>query len=377
MQGSLWAELQKQADANSNSEFDVNELASLFTIAPKTKGGSKSEGAGKSLGSKPDKIHLSSALALDDSVLDADQVENLIKFCPTKEEMELLKNYTGDKDSLGKCEQFFLELMKVPRVESKFRIFAFKIQFQSQIRDVRRNLQTVASACEELRGSEKLKVIMKNILLIGNTLNEGTPRGQAVGFRLDSILKLVETRATSSRTTLMHFLCKSLAGKSPELLDFHEDLVSLEAASKLQLKALAEEQQAVVKGLEKVEQELTASESDGPVSDAFRKTLKEFLDASGADVRALSALYVEVGRSADALSLYFGEDPAKYPFEQVASTLLTFVGLFRKAHEENLKQIEAERKKTQKEAEKEASQDRTPVKSKDGFADRSPRSPFK
>ncbi|CAM0949390.1 unnamed protein product [Alopecurus aequalis] len=340
MQGSLWAELQKQADANSNSEFDVNELASLFTIAPKTKGGSKADGAGKSLGSKPDKIHLmdirrannteimltkikmplsdmmSSALALDDSVLDVDQVENLIKFCPTKEEMELLKNYTGDKDSLGKCEQFFLELMKVPRVESKFRIFAFKIQFQSQIRDVRRNLQTVASACEELRGSEKLKVIMKNILLIGNTLNEGTPRGQAVGFRLDSILKLVETRATSSRTTLMHFLCKSLAGKSPELLDFHEDLASLEAASKLQLKALAEEQQAVVKGLEKVEQELIASESDGPVSDVFRKTLKEFLDASGADVRSLSALYVEVGRSADALSLYFGEDPAKYPFEQ-------------------------------------------------------------
>lgn len=401
MQGSLWAELQKQADADSNSEFDVNELASLFTIAPKTKGGSKSEGAGKSLGSKTDKIHLidirrannteimltkikmplsemmSAALALDDSVLDSDMVENLIKFCPTKEEMELLKNYTGDKEGLGKCEQFFLELMKVPRVESKFRIFSFKIQFQSQIRDVRKNLQTVASACEELRGSEKLKVIMKNILLIGNTLNEGTPRGQAVGFRLDSILKLVETRATSSRTTLMHFLCKSLAGKSPELLDFHEDLGSLEAASKLQLKALAEEQQAVVKGLEKVEQELTASESDGPVSEVFRKTLKEFLDASGADVRSLSALYVEVGRSADALSLYFGEDPAKYPFEQVASTLLTFVGLFRKAHEENLKQIEAERKKALKEAEKEASQDRTPVKSKDGGADRSPRSPFK
>ena len=31
------------------------------------------------------------ALAMDESVLDADQVENLIKFCPTKEEMELLK----------------------------------------------------------------------------------------------------------------------------------------------------------------------------------------------------------------------------------------------------------------------------------------------
>ncbi|BAF14219.2 Os04g0244900 [Oryza sativa Japonica Group] len=158
----------------------------------------------------------------------------------------------------------------------------------------------------------------------------------------------------------------------------------------LQLKALAEEQQAVVKGLQKVEQELAASESDGPVSEVFRKTLKEFTDASGADVRSLSALYAEVGKSADALAYYFGEDPAKCPFEQgswcsfvlefsrpVTSTLLNFVGLFRKAHEENIKQIEADKKKAQKEAEKEANQDRTPVKSKDGLVDRSPRSPFK
>lgn len=33
----------------------------------------------------------SSVLALDESALDVDQVDNLIKVCPTKEEMELLK----------------------------------------------------------------------------------------------------------------------------------------------------------------------------------------------------------------------------------------------------------------------------------------------
>lgn len=33
-------------------------------------------------------------LALDSSALDIDQVENLIKFCPTKEEMETLKAFT-------------------------------------------------------------------------------------------------------------------------------------------------------------------------------------------------------------------------------------------------------------------------------------------
>ena len=30
--------------------------------------------------------------------------------------------------------QYFLELMKVPRVESKMRVFSFKIQFSTQVR---------------------------------------------------------------------------------------------------------------------------------------------------------------------------------------------------------------------------------------------------
>ena len=89
-----------------------------------------------------------------------------------------------------------------------------------------------------------------------------------------------------------------LAEKLPELLDFPKDLKSLEASTKvsiflcereiffhtigicwvmwmvivqIQLKYLAEEMQAISKGLEKVVQELTASENDGPVSENFCK----------------------------------------------------------------------------------------------------------
>ncbi|GAV89012.1 FH2 domain-containing protein [Cephalotus follicularis] len=147
-------------------------------------------------------------LAMDESILDVDQVENLIKFCPTKEEMELLKGYTGDKGTLGKCEQYFLELMKVPRVDSKLRVFSFKIQFGSQISEFKKSLNTVNSACEEVRNSSKLKEIMKLILHLGNMLNQGTARGSAIGFKLDSLSKLTDTRAVNSKMTLMHYLCK-------------------------------------------------------------------------------------------------------------------------------------------------------------------------
>lgn len=45
---------------------------------------------------------------MDDSILDGDQVENLLKFCPTKEEMETLKvcllHFTFARcDSIDNC----------------------------------------------------------------------------------------------------------------------------------------------------------------------------------------------------------------------------------------------------------------------------------
>lgn len=369
VQGSLWAEAQKSGEASKAPEIDISELENLFSAAvPTSDHGRKSTTQG-SVAPKSDKVQLidhrraynceimlskvkvplnelmKSVLALEDTALDADQVENLIKFCPTKEEMELLKGYTGEKEKLGKCEQFLLELMKVPRVESKLRVFSFKIQFSSQVSDLRNSLNVVNSASEEIRNSVKLKRIMQTILSLGNALNQGTARGSAIGFRLDSLLKLIETRARNHKMTLMHYLCKVLIDQLPEVLDFSKDLASLEPASKIQLKFLAEEMQAVSKGLEKVVQELSTSENDGPISENFRKILKEFLRFAEAEVRTLASLYSTVGRNVDALILYFGEDPARCPFEQVVSTLLNFVRMFIKAHDENCKQSEIEKKK--------------------------------
>lgn len=364
--GSLWAETQMSSEASKAPEIDMTELESLFSSAPEEAGKSR---LNSSRGPKPEKVQLIehrraynceimlskvkvplqdlmySVLNLEESALDADQVENLIKFCPTREEMELLKGYTGDVDKLGKCELFFLEMMKVPRVETKLRVFSFKIQFRSQISELKNSLSVVNSAAEQIKNSEKFKRIMQTVLSLGNALNQGTARGAAVGFKLDSLPKLSETRARNNRMTLMHYLCKILAEKMPEVLDFTKDLSSLEPSTKIQLKFLAEEMQAINKGLEKVVQELSLSENDGPISHNFNKILKEFLLYAEAEVRSLASLYSGVGRNVDGLILYFGEDPAKCPFEQVVSTLLNFVRLFNRAHEENGKQLEAEAKK--------------------------------
>ncbi|XP_078157828.1 formin-like protein 13 isoform X2 [Carex rostrata] len=367
MKGSLWAEAQQL----TAPEINFSELETLFAVnMPDPKASSRRA----SLGAKPEIIHLidlrrsnnceimlknfkipfpdlvNSVLALDDSMLEMEQVDSLVKFCPTKEEVELLKNFKGDKEKLGKCEQFFMEIMKVTRFEPKLRILAFKINFRNQVAELKVSLSIVNAVAEEVRCSTKLKRIMQTILSLGNALNQGTARGSAVGFKLDSLLKLSDTRARDNRTTLMHYLCRVLAEKLPEVLDFSSDLIHLEPGSKIQLKYLAEGMQEIHKGLEIVEQELSFSDSEGFSSGVFHKTLKEFLGLAEAEVRSLTALYSVVGRNADTMVAYFGEDPAKCPYETVVSTLHNFVKTFEKAHLENLKNYEMEKKKAEKEA---------------------------
>ncbi|PPS13897.1 hypothetical protein GOBAR_AA06678 [Gossypium barbadense] len=119
---------------------------------------------------------------MDDTVLDVDQVENLIKFCPTKEEMELLKNYTGDKESLEKCEQselpWFLVVVWVlsnSKMRKRRKEWADNVSFKNDesatsrvktksvlfqdsvpnsglaVSEFKRSLNTVNSACNEAK----------------------------------------------------------------------------------------------------------------------------------------------------------------------------------------------------------------------------------
>jgi formin 2 len=147
LQGSLWDELQIQyGESQTAIELDVPEIETLFSVGAKPRPKPKPEKVplidlkranntivNLKILKMPLPDMMAAVMAMDESVLDVDQIENLIQLCPTKEEMELLKNYTGDKATLGKSEQCLLELMKVPRFEAKLRVLSFKIPFGTKV----------------------------------------------------------------------------------------------------------------------------------------------------------------------------------------------------------------------------------------------------
>ncbi|PWA96694.1 formin-like protein 18 [Artemisia annua] len=61
---------------------------------------------------------------------------------------------------------------------------------------------------DRIRNYVKFRRVMQIILSLGNALNHGTSRGTAVGFKLDTLLKLNDTRSRNKTMTLMHYLCK-------------------------------------------------------------------------------------------------------------------------------------------------------------------------
>lgn len=65
-------------------------------------------------------------------------------------------------------------------------------------------------ASEELKNSRLFLKLLQAVLRTGNRMNDGTNRGDARAFKLDTLLKLVDVKGTDGKTTLLHFVVQEI-----------------------------------------------------------------------------------------------------------------------------------------------------------------------
>jgi hypothetical protein len=65
-------------------------------------------------------------------------------------------------------------------------------------------------ACKELRNSRLFLKLLEAVLKTGNRMNDGTFRGGAQAFKLDTLLKLSDVKGTDGKTTLLHFVVQEI-----------------------------------------------------------------------------------------------------------------------------------------------------------------------
>jgi hypothetical protein len=150
--------------------------------------------------------------------LDATSIKALKEYLPTVDERNQLQSYlkaAGDsKDireklygDLSDCEKYMICMMDIAKADDHFDCMLFRVQFRSRFDELIDCLRTVDKACDEVRSSEKFRQIMAIILTVVNQINTGGEgKGQAMGFNLETLLKLNEVRLCC--LVIGHF-CKS------------------------------------------------------------------------------------------------------------------------------------------------------------------------
>lgn len=143
--------------------------------------------------------------------LETEILEKLTRIALTQEEISQILAYKGDPQQLADAESFLYHLLKsVPSAFARFNAMLFRLNFTSEILHLKESLETLESACKQLRTRGLFLKLLEAILKAGNRLNAGTARGNARAFNLTALRKLSDVRSTDGKTTLLHFVVQEV-----------------------------------------------------------------------------------------------------------------------------------------------------------------------
>ncbi|KAK9938346.1 hypothetical protein M0R45_015092 [Rubus argutus] len=142
--------------------------------------------------------------------LPSEFLQTLLKMAPTQEEELKLRVFDGALSQLGPAERFLKALIDIPFAFKRLEALFFMCTLQEEVTNLKESFATLEVACKELRSSRLFLKLLEAVLKTGNRMNDGTFRGGAQAFKLDTLLKLSDVKGIDGKTTLLHFVVKEI-----------------------------------------------------------------------------------------------------------------------------------------------------------------------
>lgn len=385
---SVWANV-NGSTADTNKDDNIARLKQLFAKTSNTKKGN-GKGHGRNSGEKKRRRssidgkrtqNIEIGLAqykqfptFDDVVaavcemnrekLTTAKVSTLVDICPTPLETKAVLNTLklnkkkwnasppdgtevmkkNNMPKLSKAEQWVLACNKTSKFPVKCKTFLYVLQFNDNFKQISNRIATISNACRSITDSKSLKSVLGNVLAIGNAMNQGTHAGGARGFKLDSLLKLTQTKSQDKKTTVLDFLVESEAEEAKNGNNINlagswvKELKDLSNAARLRRNEIVKEFNRLKSGMEAVERISNANHiEEDDVGDflemAFSSACNEFVSKDSRKIQMLHTQLDDMGRLCVTVAQYFGEDPKTYDVSKAFNTL----GVFSKTYESSLK----------------------------------------
>lgn len=202
----------------------------------------------------------------------------------------------------------------------------FQLAFPSRSAELEASYSNMVRACDEVKGSRLLKLLLSVVLKIGNTLNGSGDDNGIRGFTVDSLLRLGHTKAVNQKTTVLHYLVRLVKKNHPQVLAFQDELKSVPLAARESFETIGDDFAKLESGFKKLNAELAVLALESTKEGSSLATVDAMQAAATAIGTEIHRLRDAIQRARDDVSSvfdYFGEDPNRNPTD-FFTTLTSF-----------------------------------------------------
>uniref|UniRef100_A0A4W5QY33 FH2 domain containing 1 n=1 Tax=Hucho hucho TaxID=62062 RepID=A0A4W5QY33_9TELE len=187
-----------------------------------------------------------------------------------------------------------------------------------------REIDVIRVATKELMTCEELHTILHLVLQAGNIMNAGGYAGNAVGFKLSSLLSLADTKANKPGMNLLHFVALEAQKKDEKLLKFPEKLQDIQSASRISVENIELEFSSLYVRTRSLEEKVQSDPE-------LLEQLDPFLQVGDLKRRRL-----DLRKEGNALIDFFCEDKDTFMLDECFRIFQDFCLKFKKAVKDNL-----------------------------------------
>ncbi|EGV92930.1 FH2 domain-containing protein 1 [Cricetulus griseus] len=271
----------------------------------------------------------------------SEMLREILKLLPESEEVKKLKTFNGDASKLSLADSFLYCLIQVPNYSLRIEAMVLKKEFLPSCSSLFKDMTILRTATKELMLCEELHSILHLVLQAGNIMNAGGYAGNAVGFKLSSLLKLADTKANKPGMNLLHFVAQEAQKQDAKLLHFSEKLQHVQETSRLSLDVTEAELYSLSVRTKSLQENIQWDQ------ELFQQ-MEDFLQFAVEKLSELELLKRELQGEAHTLIDFFCEDKETMKLDECFQIFRDFCTRFNKAVKDNHDREEQERKQLQR-----------------------------
>ncbi|XP_064191377.1 FH2 domain-containing protein 1-like [Anguilla rostrata] len=255
-------------------------------------------------------------------------LRELLRLLPESEELKKLRAFKGNANKLTLVDSFMYLLIQVPSFEVRIEAMVLKEEFSPSCSVMSNEIDVIRNATKELMTCEELHAVLHLVLQAGNIMNSGGYAGNAVGFKLSSLLSLADTKANKPGMNLLHFVALEAQKKDESLLKFPEKLPHVQSAVRISVENIETEFQSLYVRTKALEEKIQRDSE-------LQVQLEQFLQSAIRMLQDLKKRRLDLRSEGNALIDFLCEDKDAFKLDDCFRIFQDFCLKFKKAVKDN------------------------------------------